>query len=197
VPAGANKFEDLLEVLTFEDSRTPDVVTHRMTIGMNYRLGLAENANGFVGALAKGWQVNGIAVIQTGTPFTVTNLSARSNTGGGDRPNTIADPNLPGGERTITRWFNTAAFAPQPNGTFGDTPQNSVWGPGAATVDLSFFKDFDLSTDRQLQVRVETFNLFNRANFTNPNGQFGGTSFGVISSAGPARNIQLAVKFLF
>ena len=110
VPAGANKFEDLLKVLTFEDSRTPDIVTHRMTIGMNYRLGLAEDATGFMGALAKGWQVNGIAVIQTGTPFTVTNLTARSNTGGGDRPNTIADPNLPGGERTITRWFNTEAF---------------------------------------------------------------------------------------
>ena len=97
VPAGANKFEDLLNVLTFEDSRTPDVVTHRMTLGMNYQLGFAEDATGFVGALAKGWQVNAIAVIQTGTPFTVTNLTARSNTGGGDRPNTIADPDLPGG----------------------------------------------------------------------------------------------------
>ena len=105
VPAGANRFEDLLEVLAFEDSRTPDVVTHRLTIGLNYRLGLAENATGFTGALAKGWQVNGIAVIQTGTPFTVTNLSARSNTGGGDDLNQIADPNLPGSERTITRWF--------------------------------------------------------------------------------------------
>ena len=197
VPAGANKFADLLNVLTFEDSRTPDVVTHRMTLGMNYQLGLAEHATGFMGALAKGWQVNAIAVIQTGTPFTVTNLTARSNTGGGDRPNTIADPNLPGGERTITRWFNTEAFAAQPVGTFGDTLQNSVWGPGAATVDLSFFKDFDLRADRRLQIRVETFNLFNRANFTNPNGQFGGSSFGVISSAGPARNIQLALKFLF
>ena len=197
VPAGANKFEDLLKVITFEDSRTPDVVTHRMTLGMNYQLGLAENATGFMEALAKGWQVNGIVVIQTGTPFTVTNLTTRSNTGGGDRPNTIADPNLPGSERTITRWFNTAAFAAQSVGTFGNTPQNSVWGPGAATVDLSFFKDFALSADRRLQVRVETFNLFNRANFTNPNGQFGGSSFGVISSAGPARNIQLAAKYIF
>jgi hypothetical protein len=197
VPAGANKFEDLLKVITFENARTPDVVTHRMTIGMNYRFGFAEGATGFMGALAKGWQVNGIAVIQTGTPLTVTNLSTRSNTGGADRPNTIADPNLPGSERTITRWFNTAAFAAQPVGTFGDTPQNSVWGPGAATVDLSFFKDFDLSAERRVQVRLEAFNVFNRANFTNPNGQFGGSSFGVISSAGLARNIQLAAKFIF
>ena len=150
-----------------------------------------------MGALAKGWQVNAISVIQTGTPFTITNLTARSNTGGGDRPNTVADPNLPDGERTIIRWFNTEAFAAQPVGTFGDTLQNSVWGPGAMTVDLSFFKDFNLNADRRLQIRLETFNLFNRANFTNPNGQFGGSAFGVISSAGPARNIQLAAKFLF
>ena len=65
------------------------------------------------------------------------------------------------------------------------------------TVDLSFFKDFNLNADRRLQIRLETFNLFNRANFTNPNGQFGGSAFGVISSAGPARNVQLAAKFLF
>ena len=55
----------------------------------------------------------------------------------------------------------------------------------------------DTRADRRLQIRVETFNLFNRANFTNPNGQFGGSAFGVISSAGPARNVQLAAKFLF
>jgi hypothetical protein len=62
----------------------------------------------------KGWQVNAIAVLQSDTPFNITNGSARSNTGSGDRPNQTKDPNLPSSERTLTRWFDTSAFEEQP-----------------------------------------------------------------------------------
>ena len=69
----------------------------------------------------------------------------------------------------MTRWFNTAAFGAQPVNTLGNVALNSLYGPGLATWDLSAFKSFEAGRTR-VQVRIETFNLFNRTNFDNPGG---------------------------
>lgn len=201
IPAGTNPFPAMLGNVKYEKadagSNLIQDIRHRLTVGLNYELGAARNATGIVGLLAKGWQVNGVAVMQSGTPFTVTNASARSNTGSGDRPNLIGDPDLPGNERTLVRWFNTAAFEPQPLNTLGNAPANFLRGPGFMQIDLSFFKDFVPREGTRLQFRVEAFNVTNRTNFGNPGSALGASTFGVISSAGQARNVQLALKLLF
>ena len=46
------------------------------------------------------------------------------------------------GHKTLTEFFNTAAFAPQPLGTIGNTQRNSLFGPDFRHVDLSIFKNF-------------------------------------------------------
>ena len=97
----------------------------------------------------------------------------------------------------MTRWFNTAAFEAQPLNTLGNVGLNTLYGAGLMTWDLSLFKSFSTGPAR-LQFRIETFNLFNRANFDNPGGAFGSATFGVISSTRTrARNIQLGLKLLF
>jgi hypothetical protein len=164
---------------------------------VNYELGIAREAAGIAGFLAKGWQINAIAVMMSGTPFNITNGTARSNTGSGDRPNQIKDPNLASDQRTLTRWFDTSAFEAQPLFTLGNTPLNAIHGPGFINVDLSIFKDFVPHTGTRIQFRVEAFNLTNRANFGNPGAALGTSTFGVISSAGLARNVQLALKYIF
>jgi hypothetical protein len=67
-------------------------------------------------------------------------------------------------------------------------------------------KNVRLATDARLQLRLEIFNLFNQANFGQPNriAVVGGTAFGVISNtrfptgdSGSARQVQLAAKILF
>jgi hypothetical protein len=65
------------------------------------------------------------------------------------------------------------------------------------TIDLSFFKDFVPRPGTRLQLRLEAFNVTNRANFDNLGVALGASNFGAIDSAGPARNVQLALKFLF
>jgi len=70
-------------------------------------------------------------------------------------------------------------------------------GPGVATLDLSVFKDFVPRNGTRIQFRIEAFNITDRVNYGNPGSALGTSSLGVISSAGPARNVQLAVKFLF
>ena len=197
IPAGSNPFPAMLNNIRYETADAAQDIRHRLTVGLNYELGLAREASGVAGFLAKGWQVNAIAVMQSGTPFNITNGTARSNTGSGDRPNQIKESNLPSDERTLTRWFDTSAFEAQPNFTLGNTLLNSMHGPGFASLDLSFFKDFVPRDGTRIQFRIETFNVTNRTNFGNPGGALGTSSFGVISSAGQARNVQLALKYIF
>ena len=206
IPAGTNPFPNLMDYLVFERGPSPvssasgssgQDIRHRAVISFNYELPFARDAKGASAAFARGWQVNVISVMQSGTPFTVTNAAARANTGGGDRPNQIGNPVLPSTDRTVTRWFNTAAFEAQPLNTLGNVTLNSLYGPGLSTVDLSVFKTFETGPAR-VQFRIETFNLFNRTNFDNPGSAFGSATFGVISSTRTkARNIQLGLKLLF
>jgi hypothetical protein len=206
IPAGSNPFPALLDSIVYERGPSPTAsasgtsgqdIRHRMVLSFNYEMPFARGATGVTAILAKGWQVNVISVMQSGTPFTVTNSSARANTGGGDRPNQIGDSELPEDERNVTRWFNTAAFEAQPLNTLGNVGLNSLYGPGLATWDVSGFKTFEAGAAR-VQFRIETFNLFNRANFDNPGGAFGSATFGVISATRTrARNIQLGLKVLF
>jgi hypothetical protein len=71
-------------------------------------------------------------------------------------------------------------------------------GPGIADYDFSLFKDFTIKDRLQGQLRVESFNLFNRVQFGQPGTQAGSTSFGVISSqANTPRELQAAFKLLF
>ena len=48
-----------------------------------------------------------------------------------------------------------------------------------------------------LEFRVETFNAWNHAQFQNPNGSINSSEFGVVTSALPARIMQLGAKFNF
>ncbi len=122
----------------------------------------------------------------------------RANVGAGpaQRPDQIADPNLPGSLRSPDQWFNTAAFALQAPFTFGSAGRNSVFAPGLAVVDLSVQKDWHLDRGR-LEFRWEIFNLLNRANFDVPNRVFGTPNFGRIFSALNAREMQFGLRYSF
>lgn len=146
-----------------------------------------------------GWSVNGIWSMATGEHFTATAAAAVSNSagGGGDRPNRIADGNLSGGERTIDRWFNLAAFAAPAQFTFGNSGRGILVGPGNFNVDAGIHRQFAIGERYKLTFRWEMFNAFNRANFGNPNSAIGNPQAGQISGTAPARIQQAALKFAF
>jgi outer membrane receptor protein involved in Fe transport len=197
--AGGNPFPQMLDALKLETGNDNLDIRHRFTLNVNYELPFLKNASGAKGFLGRGWQINSIILLQSGVPFTVTNGTPRGNTGAADRPNQIADPELPSGDRTIARWFNTDAFAAQSQFTLGNTGRNTLRAPGVQTMDLSIFKDFVPKTGVRVQFRAEAFNILNHANFAPPNSQFGTAAFGTISSTGNnlPRNVQLALKVLF
>jgi hypothetical protein len=120
---------------------------------------------------------------------------------GGLRPDLIAYPVLPSDQRTLTRWFNTAAFAapaPITIGTSSKTPGPGIEGPGLANVDLAFMKFIPLRGDiMRLELRGELFNALDRANFFEPGNSFGSTAFGRVTQAADGRVAQVAMKFWF
>jgi hypothetical protein len=76
-------------------------------------------------------------------------------------------------------------------------PRNSAWGPGYFTIDVSLVKRFQFDAVRAADVRIEAFNVLNKANYQNPSSNWGASNFGVISDAFDPRVVQLAVRFVF
>ena len=153
------------DVNTIERFDWDNDVRHRWVVTANYELPFGKSLNGVAGRVLADWQLNAVGFWQSGLPFDVTNAAARANTGGNDRPNLVGDPILPGDQRTLLKWFNTAAFEAQPQFTPGNTPRNVLHGPSQRRLDLSLFKDFSLSDTRRLQLRAEVYNVTNTANF--------------------------------
>jgi hypothetical protein len=151
------------------------------------------------------WQVTGIWTMYTGMHFGPSEATSVSNTltGAGvnvsptERPNLNGTPNLPSGQRTITHWFNTAAFSIPAQYTWGTAGPGILVGPGYFTLDLGIHRTFPIKERYRLTFRAEMFNTLNHANFNNPNATIGSTSAGIISATYPARIMQGALKFTF
>ncbi len=192
-----------------ERGRSNFDVRQRFSLSYGYDLPFGKGRsmladNGLLTTLLSGWQTYGIVTLQSGRPFTVALLSeidnsntGRSNLGFGanDRPNVIGDPSL--SHRTPDQWFNTAAFAFSPFGTFGDAGRNILDGPGFQNVNASLMKTTRLKEGLDLQFRAEAFNLFNHPNFDLPDNFLGSPTFGRILSAQSPRHIQFGLKLLF
>ena len=183
----------------------------RFTTSVNYALPRF-HLNGAAGAVANGWQVNGILTSQSGLPITVTSPDDNSHSGVG---NDYADfkPGVslarPAGASKL-EWFNPAAFQTNAVGTFGNTPRNFLRGPGYEDLDMSVFKDIAPEKRVHGQFQAEAFNVLNHTNFANPqanatNGSLGminstSTSTGTVnipSPVGSQRVWQFAAKIIF
>jgi hypothetical protein len=146
-----------------------------------------------------GWQANTVMQFQTGLPFSVLLLTDRSNTGtiATQRPNRTGEGSLPVSQRTTARWFDTGAFALNPLNSWGTSGRNILDQDGIKNIDLSLLKNSHLTERVLLQFRVELFNLWNASNFGPPGTFLDGANFGVVTTAGPPRHVQLALKLLF
>ncbi|MGH9766352.1 MAG: hypothetical protein ACREAB_02865 [Blastocatellia bacterium] len=167
-----------------------------------WELPKAQTDNPFLKALLHGWQANGIGQYQSGGAFTVTSGRDNSQTSiNRDRAKftgVSVDPPA-GSDKTV--WFNPAAFAVNDVGTFGTVGRGAFHGPSLFSWDMGFFKTFPFTEQVSLQFRAEMFNIFNHANFANPNTNVSGGGFGRITSthpnAGDPRIIQFGLKLAF
>jgi hypothetical protein len=181
--------------------------THRFVLSGSYALPRWGNAPRPAAFFVNGWQLNAIASVSSGTPFTVYDSANVSLQGTApeitgfysSRPNLVSDPN--NGPHTPAAWVSRSAFQ-QLNpvtqaGQFGNEGRNVVRGPGIEDVDLSLFKNFQIRETAHLQFRAECFNTLNHANFGLPENDLESPAFGQILQAGPPRLLQLALKLVF
>ncbi len=173
-----------------------DLPQHLLFTGL-YEIRRFRN-NKALNLLAGGWQLGIDANFQSGAVFTVFDSANTTNgfPAGALRPNLIGDPRLSSGS-TLQHYFNTAAFVHPPNFQFGDSPRSVLRGPGSDNVDLSAAKTFAVTERVKTEFRGEFFNVFNFANFDIPGHILGNSDFGIMSSAKPARIVELALRVIF
>jgi hypothetical protein len=173
--------------------------SQRFVMDVTYELPFARGATGLRHQLLGGWQVVMINSFTTGAPFGVTTSADYAQIGnsvGFARPDQVCNASLPTGRRTIQRWFNTNCFvAPvNPFPHLGNAGYNILDAHGITQVDVSVQKVFSVSDKAQVEFRTDVFNAINVPNFGEPGNNLDSPTFGIISSALPPRQIQLALK---
>jgi hypothetical protein len=149
-----------------------------------------------------GWQINAIFVARSGLPVNIVR-NAQDLGFEGLRPDVLRDPNLPQGDRTLAKYFDSSAFsksrfAGSHGHDLGDAGRNLVRGPGLVNLDFSVFRDIRIRERSTLQLRCEFFNVANTPHFANPNGNMMAGNFGSSTQTiGNPRIIQFGAKIKF
>jgi len=159
-----------------------------------------------VSAVASNWRVSGILSARSGSRLNITSGIDRAFVGiSAQRPDLVGDDIYGPGKDTsglepgeqINNYFNRAAFAQPALGTLGNATRNLAVGPAFWQVDLALSKLVPFGTQR-LELRVESFNLFNNFNWGSPGTNFNQATFGRITTqAGAPRILQFGVKYDF
>ena len=180
---------------------------HRLAVTALYELPIGNgrligrNLAGVVNALVSGWQVNVIGEVQSGTPTVAPNAVLLSSSAA-----------LPAGQQTLDRWFdNSTAANPRPDGTYAwaALPPNAfrtltvrlpdVRDPTAAQWAFSVFKNVSINDRVKLQLRVETFNVFNTPIYGAPDTTVSSPRFGRVTpdQINFPRQTQLGLRLVF
>ena len=153
----------------------------------------------FLGHLTRNWQLAPLLRVASGLPVPIITGKDNSLTGVNlDRPNLIAGVDPYAATRgPQLQWFNPAAFAANPTGTYGDLGRNTMRAPGQINLDVALNRIFPVTEKFRLDVRAEAFNIINHTNFNAPVATETSATFGRLTSAGDPRIFQFALKVYF
>jgi hypothetical protein len=179
---------------------------HYLSIGLVYETKY-DLSNRFARSIANGWLLTSLYSYTTGTPLFISqsadaehndNLFQRPDFTPGNNANTLE---LPANQRSLSHWFNTAAFVTA-TGHYGNVPRNpnTLRTPSHNPVTLGLSRSFPMpfNEHQSLMIRFEAFNALNTPQFGSPGASQGSSSFGVISSTSiDNRSLQLAAKYNF
>jgi hypothetical protein len=169
-----------------------------------YPLPFYRGQPGVAGHLLGGWETSGIISYGSGLYLTAQTIAVDPggigllNGPATGRPDYVSNPNQ-NAPHTLQQWFNAKAFQEVPSGQYrpGNDPVSNIYGPGYENWDLSLFKNVRFARSFNMQLRAEAFNTFNHVNYANVATTLGQTNYGEVTSAGPARVLQLGAKLNF
>jgi len=167
--------------------------TYELPFGTGQQFG--SESSGLVKGLIQGWAISSITNYHSGDPLDIRVSSSLLNTGTGNWPDETCS--RIGTPHTVDQWFDTSCFADPAPFKFGHYRIGDVHGPKVFNTDVSAAKRTAIGT-KTAEVRLDVFNLFNRAHFANPGTTFGTSAFATVSSTRlPPREAQLGFRFLF
>lgn len=180
--------------------------TYDLPFGKGKKFG--GNMNSVANAVVGNWQASAIVSIHSGFPLAVYGTDESGTGSRGPRPNCTGRNQVFGRKPAFDSsgnflgydWMSIAGYANPAPGTFGNCPaQGPDFGPGYTDTDLSFMKNFHFTESMYLQFRADFLNAFNNVQLGHPNTNYDptSTSFGLVNTSQPARNIQFALKFYF
>jgi hypothetical protein len=149
--------------------------------------------------LLDGWVLSGITTFQSGNPFSIAATTGFNGVAGsgGERADRVAGQSVVG-PKSLTEYFNTAAFVDPAYLTWGNSGVNIVRGPGINNWDISLGKNTKINERFNLQYRAEFLNAWNHPSFSGVNNWLGGGPvFGQVTSARDPRLIQMGLKLQF
>jgi hypothetical protein len=183
-----------------------DIPTHRMTSNFFWQLPFGRgqrflNQGKVLHYLVGGWELSGVYSIYSGqflTPqwtgpdpvgaaFTASRTPAQVTI----RPDHLRDANLPSGQRTVSRWFDAAAFRAPQAGQFGTSAKGVIKGPGSNIFNAGLMKTIPLTEQFRLRLELTSTNTFNHPNYGNPNTNITALGqVGVISAVGGVASLD-------
>jgi hypothetical protein len=207
-------FEETLNPFNFGASRALSIFNSKQRFVVSYDWEIpVHRYSGLKGKVLDDWELSGITQFQSGFPIRLNTEDDNELINslfflGTEAPSLVAPFQTLNPRKTYTSlglntpgyYFNPSDFADPPLGQFNNGTQRTICcGPGLDDWDFSVHKKIAFSETKYFQFRAEIFNLFNHANFSNPDGGFsdGPTSFGKITTAGDPRLLQFALKYFF
>jgi hypothetical protein len=202
--------ENFQNSLTTNDSygNISGIRPHQLQMSYAYELPFGKNkllftgVTGVANALVSGWSISGITTFQSGSPFSVTQVSSLqggvSCAGSTCRANRTPGVALYPSNKTLKQWFNPAAFYAT-NFQYGNSAYDMLWGPRYQNWDTEVSKNTVLHEGVNLVIKVDAFNVFNHPTFNNPAAAVTNTkTVGTITSTnGASRTLQLGGKLIF
>ncbi len=210
----ASSFEETVNPFNYKASRALSLFNSAQRFVINYVWDLpARKYSGVAGKILDDWQLSGIIQFQSGFPIRIQTqndnelisslffLGAAAPQLSGPlhilNPKQIQTLNVAGSDQSGHFYFNANNFSDPALGTFSTTPRSICCGPGENQWDITVSKRIALSESKYFQFRTDIFNLFNKTQFVNPDGNFRSTTFGQVLQARDPRLVQFALKFYF
>jgi hypothetical protein len=198
-------------------------IRNRLALSFLWQLPKPNTGNKFVNGFLGGWQLSNVLILQAGSPYSVYcgfpfipvrdannvivgNSGCDYNADGNtyDYPNEPSFGNFRSGERSdyIKGLFQASDFPAPALGQQGNLGRNTFIGPGYANTDFSVTKNTSIpwflgNEGANLQFRAEFYNLLNRVNLAQVQGNLISPFFGRSTSTFGARNIQVGIRIAF
>jgi hypothetical protein len=179
---------------------------------------LFSNVGRLVDKIISGWQISGITDFQAGQPFSVSYTASGTTGLVSGRANRVNGVALYPAVKSRSQWFNPAAFTATPcltslgavapsctagtYATYGNSGYDMLRGPAFQDWDMNLQKNIKFKERYNVQLRADSFNIFNHPNFGTPNANISNSNVGTITSISGTpsyeqRTVEFAAKFSF